>query len=261
MKKIYILLVSTLITSMLNAQNITLQETKKQYGDENYSSWVAEVEEVDADFARKSFSRYAKEQLDLKMHKHLKNGLIAKEVKITQVYPSRRADLVANFNEQGESSELAISFVMGYDIILNSEDNPAEMQNFRLLASDIIFNIYQDYYEQQIKDLETEKKEINKKIAKNDRTKKSLTKKIQKNQKAMNQEGQVNQVELEADNIGYQANITAIEEMNQRLRDEISKLDEHIKQFLNKVRTLNQKRNEVEKPATQPSSEVEKTEN
>ena len=235
---LYALIICLFTVFTLNAQNLTLQETSVTVGKEIYPSWVADLEDVDADFARKSFSRFAKENLDIKMHKHQKSGLIGKEVRLNQVYPERRADLVADIQEMGKSSQLSLAFVMGYDIILNSQDNPNEMKKFQALALDIVLKIYEEYHDQQIKDLNKELKLLSKKMKHNEKDSKKLNKKIRKNGKDSTEANEVELAKLQAENLANQANIDANDQMNVKLKEAMQKLEAEIERIQQKKKQL-----------------------
>ena len=235
---LYTLIICLLTTVSIQAQNLNLSETKVTVGKEIYPSLVADLEDVDADFARKSFSRFAKDKLDIKMHKHAKSGLIGKEIRLNQVYPERRADLVADVQEVGGNAKLAMAFVMGYDIILNSKDNPEEMEKFQSLASDIVLNIYEDFYDQQIKELNKELKVLSKKMQHNEKDSKKLTKKIHKNDKKVTEADEVALATLQAENLANQANIDANSQMNLKLKEGIQNLEAEIEKIQQKKKLL-----------------------
>ncbi len=247
MKSLPVIFMSVLIwcNGALNAQSIALKETSVTFGDENYTSWVAQINDMDADFARKSFANFAKDKLDIKVKKHEKSALMGKEVRLTQVYPERRADLVADFQEQGNSVQLALAFVMGYDIILNSQDNPEQMNKFRNLAADIVYDIYQDYYNAQIEDIEQSIQDLEKEMKKNEKAKKKLGKTIQKNTKKMAKSDEVAMAKLEADNIGSQSQVEAADAMNAKLSEELTKLKEDIQKIQEKANKLAQEHTSV----------------
>lgn len=165
MKRLLLTLSILLGYLQLYAQTITLKEDKIITGEESVNAWIFNVC-IDADFARNDIKDFLKDQFDLKTKKKNKYTLIVTEADIPNV-STKRGDLLIYLQHSDTGNIMALSFAMGYDIILNSIDNKVEMDHFRDIAKDFIEYHYNSYYSTIIGDLDKQlnsaKKDLHKK--------------------------------------------------------------------------------------------------
>ncbi len=217
------------------AQDLTITERKMSFGDEAYDALVVNI--VNADEAKASIEKYAKDKLGLKLKKDNKETLIAEKISMPTIIPSKRGDFLVFISE----SQLAIAYRMGYDFILNSQEYPEEMFRFKQLMNDILFTYYVDGFNAQIEAKEAQIKDYEKEISKNTRESEKLAKDVQKNTKKMGKSDQSEKVEMENENINAQNQQAALADINSNLNNEIRKLNDEINTIRQNINALSQK--------------------
>jgi len=165
MKNFLVTVSFILVCYPLLSQHVSLVEDKIITGDESVNGWLFNVCE-DAEFAKDDIKKYLKDQYDLKSKKVNKYTEIVTEAEIPNV-STRRGDLLIYVQHSDTGNIMGLSFVLGYDISLNSKDNKAEMDHFRDVAKDFIEYHFNSYYSDKISDLDkllnSAKKDLHKK--------------------------------------------------------------------------------------------------
>lgn len=185
-------------------------------------AWANPVNNVDD--VKKSFTRYTKETLKVKMRKGDNGSLVAEMATIPQI-ATKRGDLHAIFSEdKGQAPEIAIVFAMGYDIFLNTQQNPSEMALLKEFTRSFLVYHYENIYNDKIKLKESLIKDYNKQIISNERNVKNANSDISSNERKIGkQKDAIKKVTLENKNVELRNNIKSFNEKNMNFKTEIEK--------------------------------------
>ena len=165
-----VILTVALTAGPLNAQvQLFLDEHLVPYDDGNVSAWVFPVAGA-MDEAFDDLDDYAKDRSDVRMKKDRGEQMIAEKVSVPAI-STHRGDLIGYGYSMGQRDALALIFRMGYDIALNSEEWPDEMENFRTWTRAFMAYHYEQSYarrtdelEKELKSLERDKSQLERKI-------------------------------------------------------------------------------------------------
>lgn len=165
-----VVIVASLAIGPLNGQvHLFLDEHLISYDDGNVTAWVFPVAGA-MDDAFKDLDDYAKDRSDVRMKKDRGEQMIAEKVSVPAI-STHRGDLIGYGYSMGQKDALALIFRMGYDISLNSEEWPDQMENFRTWTRAFMAYHYEQSYtritdelEKELKDLERDKSQLEKKI-------------------------------------------------------------------------------------------------
>lgn len=197
----------------------------------NVDSWAAAIELGSEDEAKSAFSNYMSKNYKLKTKKNGRHGLIVAEANIPQI-TTRRGDLHVQFSNDTGKPEMAVAFMMGYDIYLNARDNASEMERFKEFFANFLMEYYKGFYEKQIKEKEKVLKDLREQISSNEKKAKNLQKDIENNQKKLAKEtDQLKKTEIENKNVAARRQIDALNEMNSNLNKQISNYENDIAQI------------------------------
>ncbi|GAB4135193.1 MAG: hypothetical protein OHK0045_25820 [Raineya sp.] len=197
----------------------------------NVDSWAAAVERGTEDDVKSAFSDYVSKNYKLKTKKNGKHALIVAEANIPQI-TTRRGDLHVQFSDNTGRPEMAIAFMMGYDIYLNSRDNAPEMERFKEFFANFLMDYYKGFYEKQIREKEKILKDLRSQISNNEKKAKSLQKDIESNQKKLAKESdQLKKTEIENKNVAARRQIDALNEMNSNINKQIGNYESEIAQI------------------------------
>lgn len=197
----------------------------------NVDSWAAAVERGTEDDVKSAFSDYVSKNYKLKAKKNGKHALIVTEANIPQI-TTRRGDLHVQFSDNTGRPEMAVAFMMGYDIYLNSRDNAPEMERFKEFFANFLMDYYKGFYEKQIREKEKILKDLRGQISDNEKKAKSLQKDIENNQKKLAKESdQLKKTEIENKNVAARRQIDALNEMNSNINKQIGNYESEIAQI------------------------------
>lgn len=197
----------------------------------NVDAWAAAVERGTEDDVKSAFSDYVSKNYKLKTKKNGKHGLIVPEANIPQI-TTRRGDLHVQFSGETGRFEMAVAFMMGYDIYLNSRDNAPEMERFKEFFANFLMEYYKGFYDKLVRDKEKVLKDLRGQIASNEKKAKSLQKDIDSNQRKLAKESdQLKKTEIENKNVAARRQIDALNEMNSNLNKQISNYESEIAQI------------------------------
>jgi len=193
----------------------------------NVDSWASSIERGTEDELKEAFSDYVSKNFKLKSKK-VKHGLIVAEANLPQV-TTRRGDLHVLFSSETGKQEMAVAFMMGYDIYLNAKDSPAEMDRFKEFFAKFLMDYYKEFYEKQIRDKEKVVKDFRGQISDNEKKAKSLQKDIESNQKKISKEkDQIKKTEIENKNVAARRQIDALNEMNANINKQVTNYEKEI---------------------------------
>lgn len=197
----------------------------------NVDSWAAAIEKGTEDDVKSAFSDYISKNYKLKTKKNGKHGMIVPEANISQI-STRRGDLHVQFSNDTGRPEMAVAFMMGYDIYLNSKDNAQEMERFKEFFANFLMDYYKGFYEKQIREKEKVLKDLRGQVSDNEKKIKSLQKDIESNQKKLAKESdQLKKTEIENKNVAARRQIDALNEMNSNLNKQIGNYESDIAQI------------------------------
>lgn len=227
MKKILTFL-CVLLSSSLMAQSLAPFQKQITIEKVNVDSWAASIERGTEDDLKEAFGDFISKNYKLKSKKNGKHGLKVEEANISQI-TTRRGDLHVLFSTETGRLEMAVAFMMGYDIFLNSKDNPQEMERFKEFFAAFLMDYYKGFYEKQVREKEKILKNLRGQIADNEKKIKSLQKDIESTQKKIAKEtDQLKKVELENKNVAARRQIDALNEMDANLNKQASNYEKEI---------------------------------
>lgn len=240
-------LFSTLIASMIvftftSAQiDLFLEEQEVQLEDSRASGWVFPVAN-DLDLAMKDLQEYCKERSDVKLKKEGEFVMIGEKVSIPSI-ATKRGDLIGRGFITETYYCVSLVFKLGYDISLNSVDWEPEMKNFRNYAKEFMSYHYENSFgrrienvNQQISDLEKEKKQTLNKVDGLNNKIQSLDKKIQKEtdegkKEEYNTEIAVNESDIEV----LSTNASDLQDQIEKLQADVLEIQEELHKFINHI--------------------------
>ncbi len=228
MKRIYLIAVAVALffSGQAYAQKYAPTEQRVQLDKATASAWVITADEEPIDDLRKSFARYTKEQLDVKAKKDGRDMMVAKEASIPRI-ASRPGDLKAKFFKEGDKTMIAVAFMPGYDISLNTSENPDEMENLRKFIKNFVKHYKTEKLTAQVEEHEKRKNSIESNYKKNEREYKKLQKNLTKIDKKMDsdktEEGK--KFELKNEKVADEARIMALDEIMANQKREITEVE------------------------------------
>ena len=182
----YFLLVLFVVSASLpaEAQKYAPREQTVQFGKTSANAWVVAVDDEPLDALKKSWSGYVKQQLNVKTKKEGRDELEAKEVTLPLIY-AHKGDLKAKFFVENDVSFVAVAFMPGYDIALNTQEHPQAADNLRRFTKNFIKQYKTKVLTEQIATSEKREKAIEKEYRKNEREHQQLTKHVARLDKQM----------------------------------------------------------------------------
>lgn len=250
MKKFTIILITILwgTATCLLAQDFSIQEEKMPTDDIMVDAWVIKLGE-DLKFAQNTFKDYAKEKLDVKVKSSGKQMLLAEEVSASTI-SDKRGDLKVYFSPEGDSLTAGIAFVHGYDIFVNSADDPEAMSRLKDFTKGFQRYYYNAYYEQEIEQNEKLLSSTNKELNKSEKKINRLTNNVKKNNKKLDEEGDAGKRSKYHDkNAESEAEINKLTDKLPELRGDIQKFESNIARARTEITHLDSKINVSEKMA------------
>jgi peptidoglycan hydrolase CwlO-like protein len=246
MKKRFFLLILALLAVRANHAQIHLflEEQEVAYDDSKLSAWVMPVMN-NLEEALKDLDDFVKDRSDARMKKGGENIIIAEKVSLPAI-ATKRGDLIGYGYITDSYYAVAVIFRLGYDISLNSQDWPKEMENFHTYARQFMSYHYEHAYDRrveeidkEIKDVEKEKSQNEKQIDGNNKRIDNLNKRIEKETdetklSQFNTEIATLQAEIQT----LSANIPPLDARIQDLQERKDKLNTEAHTYLGTIGTL-----------------------
>ncbi len=240
-------LFSTLILSMIlftftSAQiNLFLEEQEVQLDDSRASAWVFPVAH-DLDLAMKDLQEYCKDRSDVKLKKEGEFVMFGEKVSIPSI-ATKRGDLIGNGFITETYYGVSLVFKMGYDISLNSVDWEPEMKNFRNYAKEFMSYHYEKSFgrgiekvNNQISDLEKEKKQTLNKIDGQHKKIQSLDKKLQKETDEGKKEEYSTEIAANESDIEIlSVNASDLQDQIEKFHADVLEIQEELHKFQNSI--------------------------
>lgn len=161
MKKLILALVLCL-PEIGAAQQIILKEEMVVTRDVPVNAYITNATD-DFDEVISNYKKFVKDEYKLNVKKENSTTYVIEAADMPQI-SVKRGDLKVYLLHTDTMNLMAFSFVLGYDIFLNTEDYPEEMGQFRKFVIRFIDYHYQAYYSDAIeavtKDLDALKKDL-----------------------------------------------------------------------------------------------------
>jgi prefoldin subunit 5 len=156
--------------------HLFLEEQEINYDDSKLKGWVMPVTN-DLEEALKDLDDYIKDRSDIRMKRDGKEMIIAEKVSLPAI-ARNRGDLIGYGYITDSYYAIAIIFRLGYDISINSEEYPTEMDNFHTYARQYMSYHYEQAYDRRIEAIEDEIKDLEKEKEKYEKDINSMTRRI-----------------------------------------------------------------------------------
>ena len=227
----YFLLLLFVVSASLpaEAQKYAPREQTIMFDKITANAWVVAIDEEPIDALKKSWSSYVKQQFDVKAKKEGKDQLEAKEVVLPAIY-AHKGDLKARFFTENSTSMMAVAFMPGYDISLNTLEHPQAAENLRRFVKNFIKQYKTKVLNEQIAQQEKREKSIEKDYGKNEREHKQLTKHITKIDKQLrsSKTEESKKFELNNQKVEDKSRMAALATVMQNQKSELSQINRTI---------------------------------
>lgn len=183
MRYFFTLLITLLFNSLL-AQNPLISFSEESMLIDGVATNVGTIV-LDAELEAISdgWDDFSKDELDLRM-KERKHIFTAEKIVINQV-TDKRGDLQVQVYKVDKQVKVTAFYRLGYDVYLNSTQNPEEFGAFKQLLIRFGYQFYADYLPEKIKEEKKGIKGLKKNIKKADKTIKKSNKTIKKANKSL----------------------------------------------------------------------------
>lgn len=222
--KIYAVLIAVFMIGLNSySQQIEINEEKVLIDNKPVNAWVAVINE-DIDLVRKSFIKFTKDKYDLNAKKKSRKSVVVEQANIPTI-SAKAGDLWLVFQPENNTIKIGVAFFLGYDIIINSEDYPTEMDNLKTFVREFIVYYKSEYFNTLIAESNKRLQALSKELKQNNKTIKELSRQIAKSENTMYKEKDEKvKFELGNKNIEYKSKIQASHEIIINLKEEISKV-------------------------------------
>ncbi|MDF9798958.1 hypothetical protein OKW21_004221 [Catalinimonas alkaloidigena] len=240
MKTLHVLFIAftVLVASTAYAQVYRPVEKKVEMGKHMVDAWVMQVDEP-MDPLKKSYKKFAKRQLNVKVKKSGRDLLMAEEVLIPGI-AQKEGDLKARFFTEGGETTLAVAFLLGYDIGLNSLDYPQEMSNLRSFTKNFVKHYKTEKLNALIEADEQQEKRLKSTLKKNEKEYKNLGKRVPKVEELIASEKtkEEKKITLKNENVSNRSRLIALDEIIENLKKELMLLNKNIEQHRSAISML-----------------------
>ncbi len=222
-----------IISFGVNAQQL-LVDSKPVMNEESKSvdAWVAHLDQ-DMNYCITTFNEFMRKNFDARTNKRSKN-VYSVDHKVFSEISNLRIDLRAIFSQESNGTAVAFQFSPGYDIHFGVTQYNEEFDKAKALVKSYVRFHYKQYYEEQIKEVQSKIKSKEKSIASNDS-------KIEKNNKAMQLNAEdiaVNATgsdKLREKNEKMEKENAILQQENEKYKTDISQLEADIVSYKDKI--------------------------
>lgn len=234
----FLILVNLISAGFIVAQDrVSVDEKEMKIGKNTLNVFVSTVG-TDPEIVRKSFIRYVKQNLMVKLKHEGKNRMIAEKVKIPS-FTDKTGDLIAKSYHEGNRAYLAVGFSMGYDLAINKNDHIDEAKKIEEFLFKYVIYHETNYFKDILKENQKRLNELVKTLGENEKEMKNLLSRIKKIDKSISKEKDPNtKFELSNENIANRARIQAINDITINLSNEIQKVNSNIENMNNSLNNL-----------------------
>ncbi len=219
----------------LCAQDLTVTHSKIPVSDVTADVWSANLND-DMSFYEDTFEDFTKQEFGSRSQNDGKNEELLEKVSIPQV-TDKRGDLRITFYTEGDRNKLGLSLLLGYDVWINPDDYPEEMERLRRFTRDYLRFHYVHYYNDIIDEDMKQISDYEKSIEKSEKSIGSMRGQITRNEEKLNTEtNDKRRANMERKN---QQNLEDIERLEAEIPEshkKIESLNEHILQIKEKLK-------------------------
>ena len=214
------------------SQSYVPSEQTIAMGKNTVSAWVIRLNDEPLDDLKEGWRDYVKQQLDVKMKKEGRNGLVAKEITAPSLY-GHPGDLKASFYTEQKRSILAVAFMPGYDLSLNTRDNPTEAANLRRFATRFVKHYKTDQLNALVAAQEKRERSLESAYEHAERERQQLRKHVAKVEKKMNsaKTDASKKFELNNEKIASESRTSALEEIMDNHKRELVQINQKIQKY------------------------------
>ena len=208
-------------------EKIYVEERPIMMGKQHVNAFLVKVHH-NPKTLNKSFTRYAKETLKVKMKRGGKGQLVAEKVDNPTV-SSKKGDLRTLVYKEGNVVKLAVAFIIGYDLALESSAYPEEAIKFKEFVRR--YGIYHEsnYFKEILSDNQKRLNELTKRLKNNQKEVKRIAKRMKKIDRSLIKEKDENKrFDLTNQNVENQSKLQATNNVISNLKIEIIKFDNAI---------------------------------
>ena len=233
--KIIFTIVNTIIATSVLGQNLTVTHSKIPVSDITADVWSANLND-DMSFYEETFEDFTKQEFGSKSRNDGKNEEILEKVSIPQV-TDKRGDLRITFYTEDSRNKLGLSLLLGYDVWINPDDYPQEMERLKQFTIDYLRFHYVHYYNDIIDDDMKLINDYQKSIAKSEKSIGNMRSQITRNEEKLKSESNANRKKnLENKNNQNTQDIERLEAEIPEMQKKIESLNEHVLQMKEKLK-------------------------
>ena len=226
---------SVLFFGSVYGQNLTVTHSKILVSDVTADVWSANLND-DMSFYEETFEAFTKQEFGTRSRNDGKNEEILEKISIPQV-TDKRGDLRLTFYTEGDRNKLGLSFLLGYDVWINPDDYPQEMDRLRQFTRDYLRFHYVHYYNDIIDEDMKLINDYERSIEKSEKSIGTMESQITRNQERLDSETNSNRRNnLEKKNQQNQQDIERLEAEIPELQKKIESLNEHVLQMKEKLK-------------------------
>lgn len=174
---------------------------------------------------KKSFARYCKDHLKIKIKSEGKDRLVAAKVNIPAI-SDKTGDLRAMVFQENKIPKMAVGFTVGYDLFINSKAYPQEAARLKEFVRKYAIYHESKYFYEILDENQRRLDDLVKNLENSEKEVKSLTSRIRKIDKTIRKEQDPNKkFDLDNQNIANRARVQAVSDIVVNLKAEIVKMD------------------------------------
>lgn len=241
MKNILITAGLVFMASQLWAQDIYITERAINNKNAQLNTWVIPVGN-DLDLVKKTFTEFSKKELKLKPKSTGKMTVVSKEASLP-VISSKRGDFEGIIFSEDNTYKMGVVFALGYDIIINSQDNPQEMAALRDITIDYLKFHYTRFYDRSLEKQEKEREKLRKQVKQTEKEISTLRAAIKRNEK------RIYKTEDAARELEYQ---TKIDQNNLKIEN----LNQQLPELRHQIETRNQEMDQTKHEFNQVMAQI-----
>jgi len=218
----------------LMSQNLTVTHSKILVSDVTADVWTSRLND-DKSFYEETFEDFTKQEFGSKSKSDGKNEELLEKVSIPQI-TDKRGDLRLTFYSEGAENKLGLSFLLGYDVWINPDDYPDEMERLRKFTREYLRYHYTHYYNDMIESDNKLIDDYKRSIEKSERSISNMRSQNTRNQERLQDESNNNRRSNLERKIGQNnSDIERLEAEIPEITEKIASLDEHILQIKEKL--------------------------
>ena len=223
-----------------HSQSYTPVEQKIKMGKTLVNAWVVSLENESLDDLKDEWTAYVKESLDVKVKKQSRSELVAKKILAPRIY-HLTGDLRAMFFSEHDRSSIAVAFMSGYDLSLNSVDHPREAGNLRHFTQQFIKTYKTDQITDLLEEEEKRERSLESEYERHERERTQLVKHIARVDRKLNSskvdEGK--RFELKNEKVTTESKVRALDEIMSNYTVELGQIKQVIQRYRADLQQLN----------------------